>query len=117
MEFIEIYGTKVYLPSPPQLNIIDGHDLPKEEQYWRRRELPEIFDDVSFDKDGNAILNEFEKEYARIEVERCKRGYWFYNNGTPTYITGQNYFHLQWWKLEDDIHADYRDADRRYFVF
>jgi hypothetical protein len=39
------------------------------------------------------------------------------NRGVPTYITGKNYFYLQWWKLEDDIYPDYRDLDRRYFLY
>jgi hypothetical protein len=39
------------------------------------------------------------------------------SNGVLTYITGKHYFYLQWWKLEDDIYPDYRDADRRYFLF
>jgi hypothetical protein len=88
-----------------------------EEQYWRRNELPDFFDDVEYDKDGNAILNETQKQYAKAEVEKCKKGFWFFNNGVPTFLTGKNYFYLQWWKLEDDIYPDYRDADRRYFLF
>lgn len=114
---IDIYGQLVYLPNAPLETLIEWYGLPKEEQYWRRKELPTYFDDVDYDKDGNAILNYEQQQYASIEVERCKKGYWFYNNGIPTFLTGKNYFYLQWWKLEDDIYPDYRDADRRYFLF
>lgn len=116
-EYIEIYGSNIKLPEQPPIDNIDGFDLPTSEQKWRRKELPSFFNKVQYDKDFNLILTQDQEQYARKEVERCKRGYWFFNNGVPTYITGKNYFYLQWWKLEDDIYADYRDTDRRYFLF
>jgi hypothetical protein len=114
---VNIYGQLCYYPDAPPDLLIEGWDLPKSEQFWRRKELPDYFDVINFDEDKNAILTPQQRAYAQIEVERCKKGYWFFSNGVPTYITGKNYFYLQWWKLEDDIHPDYRDADRRYFLF
>ena len=113
----EIYGTVVNIPDQPDIKEIIGSDLPKSEQYWRRVELPEYFNKVDRDEDGNAILNAKQAEFAQEEVKKCKEGFWFMNNGEPTYITGKNYFYLTHWKLEDDIYPDYRDADRRYFLF
>jgi len=115
---IDIYGSLINIPEKSEGKYVEnwGTDIPSE-QYWRRKELPEIFDDVAFDADGNAKLTEDQKDYAAIEVERCKKGFYFLNNGIETFITGKNYFYLQWWKLEDDIYPDYRDADRRYFLF
>jgi hypothetical protein len=115
-DVVNIYGTNIVLPNPPD-NIEDWGTDNISEQYWRRIELPSFFDNVEFDKDGVALLTKEQSEYAAEEVRRCKRGFWFYNNGEQTYITGKNYFYLQWWKLEDDIYPDYRDADRRYFLF
>ena len=117
MMTVDIYGSLVYLPDETPESLIDGWNLPQREQKWKRKELPSIFDLTEFDKDGNAILTQQQRTYAATEVERCKKGYWFFNNGNPTYITGKNYFYLQWWKLEDDIYPEYRDADRRYFLF
>lgn len=114
---VDIYGSLIYTADGPPDTLIDGWDLPKKDQVWRRKDLPDYFDDIRYDDDGNALLTRQQEQYAAIEVERCKKGYWFFNNGTPTYITGKNYFYLQWWKLEDDIYPDYRDADRRYFLF
>jgi hypothetical protein len=114
---IDIYGTLVYSPDCPDDVRIDGWGLPRQEQIWQRKELPSFFDKVEVDKDGNVFLTPNQEAYARREVERCKHGHWFFNNGTPTYITGKHYFYLQWWKLEDDIYGDYRDTDRRYFIF
>lgn len=117
MLHVDIYGSLVYVPDNVDITLVDGYGLPKEDQYFRRNELPEIFDTVQFDKDGNAILDTEQKAYAAKEVERCKKGYYFYNNGVLTYITGKHYFYLTYWKLEDDIYPDYRDADRRYFLY
>lgn len=116
MSFIEIYGTKIKLPDVPDKVEDWGTDNPKE-QYWRRRDLPSFFEQVEYDREGNAILSQQQREYALEEVRRCKEGFWFMNNGIATYISGKNYFYLMWWKLEDDIYAEYRDTDRRYFLF
>lgn len=115
---IDVYGTLIRLPenkSSIQVETWDTDD-PKE-QYWRRRELPDCFDKVQYDADENAILTPEQKQYALEEVRRCKEGFYFMNEGVLTYITGKHYFYLQWWTLEDQIHPDYRDTDRRYFLF
>jgi hypothetical protein len=113
---IDIYGSLITLPESNAYVETWGTDNPKL-QKWRRKELPEIFDDVKKDEDGNALLNAEQAAYAKEEVRRCKEGFYFMSNGVLTYITGKHYFYLQWWKLEDDIYPDYRDADRRYFLF
>ena len=117
MPFENIYGTEVYVPEPPSSELIEGHRLSIQNQKWVRKELPPFFDAVEFDKDGNALLNLQQREYAAAEVEKCKKGLWIYIHGIPRYLTGKNYFYLQYWKLEDDVFPDYRDADRRYFLF
>ncbi len=113
---IDIYGSLINIKENPDYVEDWGTNDPKE-QYWRRKELPDYFDEVKKDEDGNAILNYEQSLYAKEEVRRCKEGFYFMNNGNITYITGKNYFYLNWWKLEDDIFPDYRDADRRYYLF
>lgn len=118
MALVEIYGCNCEIPDFTGDTIIEdwGTDNPSE-QYWRRKDIPYFFTKVEYDKDGNALLNEQQRKYALEEVRRCKEGFWFYNNGFETYITGKHYFYLQWWKLEDDIYPDYRNADRKYYIF
>lgn len=43
-------------------------------------------------------------------------GYWFYNNGVPTWITGTHFFYLNFWRI-DIGYPKYRDTDRREFWF
>lgn len=115
---VNIYGSLVHTPDVPALEtLIDGYGLPREEQIWQRKPLPSFFDSVEVDKEGNVFLTQNQEAYARREIDRCKNGYWFYSNGVPVYITGKHYFFIQWWLLEDNIFADYRDTDRRYFLF
>lgn len=114
---IDVYGSLITIPENENSYVETwGTDNPKL-QKWRRKELPDIFDDIKKDEDGNALLNLEQSAYAKEEVRRCKEGFYFMSNGVLTYITGKHYFYLQWWKLEDDIYPDYRDADRRYFLF
>ncbi len=115
-EIVEIYGTKITTPDYVG-HVEDWGMTDPKQQYWRRLELPELMNQVDFDKDGNALLTQAQRLFALEEVRRCKEGFVFMNNGHATYITGKNYFYLQWWKLEDDIYPDYRDIDRRYFLF
>ena len=113
---IEIYGTKITIPDYDWYVENWGTDIPTE-QYWRKAELPDYFQDVEYDKDGNALLDSRQRDYALEQVRRCKEGFWFMNNGIKTFITGKHYFYLQFWKLENDIYPEYRDTDRRYFLF
>jgi len=114
---VDIYGTLVNVPENEDYVEDWGFPDSPSMQYWRRKELPDFFDGVKKDEDGNALLNTEQSAYAKEEVRRCRDGFIFLNNGVKTYITGKNYFYLQWWKLEDDIYPDYRDADRRYYLF
>lgn len=114
---VDIYGSLCYTQDNPLETLINGWGKDKNEQVWCRRELPPCFNRIEYDVDGNALLTPEQEQFAREEAVKCKEGYWFFNNGWPTYITGKNYFYLQWWKLEDDIYPDYRDTDRRYFLF
>ncbi|SRR6266540_1277728 len=117
MLYVDIYGTMCYTEDNPLETLIGGWGKDRSDQVWRRRELPLFFKNIEYDSDGNALLTPDQEQFAREEVIKCKDGYWFFNNGSPTFITGKNYFYLQWWKLEDDIYPEYRDTDRRYFLF
>ena len=124
---------KFRLPDPPPLEEIEGYGLPPEEQYWRHKPLPPKLAKINamtHDEDRNeltprmkvAMLEkdpEFyrdEIEFIRNEWERRENGYWFFNNGVPTMITGDHYFYLQWWPI-DGVVPDYRNRDRRWFWF
>lgn len=116
-EYEEIYGIKIRLPEKPEESEILNFNLPKKEQKWVRQELPSFFDKIKYDKNKNIVLNEEQEEYATREVKRCKRGIWIYINGNCVFLTKKYYFYLQFWVLEDGTRPEYRDCDRRYFLY
>lgn len=117
MLYVDVYGSLVYTPDNPLETLMPGWGKESHEQLWKRKELPKFFNRIEYDEDGNALLTPEQEQFAIQEVVKCKEGFWFFNNGIPTFITGKHYFYLQWWKLEDDIYPEYRDTDRRYFLF
>jgi len=55
-------------------------------------------------------------DYIDEEFKRRDEGFWFDNDGTPTYITGTHYMYLQWSKI--DVGApDFREANRLFYIF
>jgi hypothetical protein len=95
------------VPKMPKRTDIFGYSKPKEKQKWVRQELPKEVD--------NWTREEREAYYER-EWERRRNGFWFYNDGEPTYITGAHYFYVNWCQI-DIGYPDYRDRDRRFFYF
>lgn len=111
-ERITLYNLDVILPSVPKKSHIIFHDLKKKDQKWKRFELPESFD---WEKEESDYTPE-EIAFVESDYERRLNGIWMMINGTPTYITGVHYYYLQWCKL-DIGYPDYRDRDRRFFLF
>ncbi len=112
-----IYGIECTLPSSPASKDIYGYGLKEREQKFTRTEIPESFYEIEQDEDGMAMYDERQIIFIRQEWERIRDGYWFINKGIPTYITGTHYFYLNYWTLENGGFPDYRDADRKWFVF
>ena len=112
-----IYGIDYEIPSRPLQTEIAGHELPKKAQKFRRVQIPDIFDDLEFDAEENPIYTPDQIAFINRELDRIEHGYWFFNNGKATYITGLHYFYLNYWTLESGGKPDYRACDRRYFYF
>lgn len=116
-EIIEVYGTKIRLPEQPVQEEIINYDLPVKQQKWYKKELPSYFDKVEYNKNSDLILTSNQEQYARQEVERCKKGVWIYIKGVPKFLTGKYYFFLQYYILEDGNNPEFREADRIYYLF
>jgi len=89
------------------------------EQYWEvftpRKELKQI--KTIFDWKAYPVkFKEQLHDYIDEEFRRRDEGFWFYNKGVPTYITGTHYMYLQWSKI-DVGQADFREANRLFFIF
>lgn len=123
------------------ITLVDGYGLPTSEQYFRYTKLPEkvrklylnvskkrnipikqIKQEMLYEElDDNKLEYKSEILFIEREIFRRYNGYWFYNNGKPTFITGWHYFFLNYWKLnnsgENDNLPYYRDKQRRQFLF
>ena len=91
----------------------------KLEQYWEvfepRKELKKIktiFDWKAYPETFKESLH----DYIDNEFKRREEGFWFYNKGISTYITGTHYMYLQWSKI-DVGRAEFREANRLFFIF
>lgn len=97
----------------------------KEEQYWERIKPPvwyievirkwDAYDKSKKDEDPDFYDERLEK-YKKQEWDRRLNGMWFYNNGTPTYLTGMHYMFLQWWQIDIGF-PKFRITDLEYFYF
>lgn len=106
MEKIELYPGLIFqIPDQPKKSEIAGINFLKKDQKWVRPEPPENY----------AFLSEQEQLIIALEEDKkCEEGYWFMCNGIPTYISGDNYFYLTHFQI-DEGYPDYRDVDRRWF--
>jgi len=119
-------------PEPPARRTeILYHDLPQDEQYFRREEVPyfwtwKYLNDIAETKfkvgkeinynwwrDENNLSKE-QLDYAIREWDRRINGIWMFIDGHPTHITGHHYYYLQHWWL-DVKPPDYRDRDLYWF--
>ena len=115
-DILEIQGFQIAIPKQPK--DIYSYSKIKEEQKWKRFEPNPDFKNIKTVFDWETYPEEFKEkhyEYINEEFRRREEGFWFMNNGEPTYITGTHYMYLQWSKI--DVGApDFRDANRPSYV-
>jgi len=115
-QIIEIQNLRIALPAESKCYKRNEN---KKEQYWERFDYPKELQKIRNRFDWEKYPMEFREEwfdYIDDEFNRREEGFFFYNNGTPTYITGTHYMYLQWSKI--DVGApDYRESNRLFFIF
>ena len=112
-EIYNIQGLHIALPKVPK----DIHS--NKNKKWEQLEKPSVLKKIKTIFDWKAYPEEQKEqwhEYIDEEFNRREEGFWFNNNGKPTYITGTHYMYLQWSKI--DVGApDFREANRLFFIF
>ena len=115
-EIYEIQNLRVALPAKSETY---KRSDKKEEQYWESapysKELKKIRNVFDWDKHPDDFKEKY-YDYIDEEFKRREEGYWFYNNGIPTYVTGSHYMYLQWAKI-DVGKPDYRESNRLFYIF
>jgi hypothetical protein len=112
-EIYEIENLHIALPKVPK------EVYSNEDKKWKQLEKPKALDKIKTIFDWKAYPEDQKEQwhdYIDREFDRRSSGFWFNNNGTPTFITGTHYMYLQWSKI--DVGApDFREANRLFFIF
>ncbi len=108
----EIQNLRIALPPAKKVHRFDS-------KKWEVTPCAKELNRVKTIFDWKEYPNEFKNryiDYIEEEFKRREEGFWFYNNGVPTYITGTHYMYLQWSKI-DVGKPDFREANRLFFIF
>jgi hypothetical protein len=116
-EIVQINNLNIGLPKQPQS--VYKRSQTKEEQYWEAKDYPKALKPLQTIFQWNEMNKDFKETwvpYIEEEFDRRDNGFWFYNNGNPTYITGSHYMYLQWTKI-DVGKPEYRESNRIFFIY
>jgi hypothetical protein len=123
---IDLKRVWVPLPKPPDYTKIEGFGLPAREQKFKVSKMPKKLHDLERSgKSIDEIWETLQENYGyyreeilwiKLQIYRRINGYWFFNNGVPTYIDGWHYFFLNFWELDHGL-PEYRERDWKFFHF
>ena len=115
----EIYNIQNLLIALPLAEDVYKSSNKIENQRWQVLDYPSELNKIKTVYDWNERPIAFKEkyyDYINKEFVRREEGYWYYNKGIPTYITGSHYMYLQWTKI-DVGHADFRESNRLFYIF
>ena len=129
------------LPHDEAIKKIDGYGNPPDKQRFEYQEMPSKLKDIEavirkkkqikpkdvvrledIDEElfNNAAYYSKEIAWIKRQIRRHYKGYFFFNNGKPTYVPGCMYTYLNFWPIGNPKNKnglpEYRDRDRRWFV-
>jgi hypothetical protein len=116
-DIVEIQNLRIGLPLASKE--VYKRSSKKSEQFWEVFETHKELDKIKTIFQWNEYPSDFKNkwvEYIETEFDRRENGFWFYNKGIPTYMTGTHYMYLQWTKI-DVGHPDFRESNRLFFIF
>jgi len=111
-EIYEIQNLKIALPKAKEIHKF-------ETDKWEYTEYPKVLKKIKSVFDWEEYPLDFKEkwyDYIDNEFTRREKGFWFYNKGISTYITGTHYMYLQWSKI-DVGQPDFREANRLFYIF
>jgi len=111
-EIYEIQNLKIALPKEEKVHKFENDKWTKTEYPKALKRIKTVFDWKEYPQD----FKEKWFEYIDEEFKRREEGFWFYNKGVPSYLTGTHYMYLQWSKI-DVGPPDFRESNRLFFLF
>ena len=101
-DVVELSGILIGLPKAPTKGI-KGEGLEASMQMWERLPMPAELSRIRSMDEWAETPKEFREKFRPFieeEFRRRREGFWFYNKGEPTFITGRHYMLLQWTKID-----------------
>ena len=117
-EVIQHGSLLIMLPAQPPKKEIAGYGKPDHMQVWERIPMPQELSRIKSMDEWGEMPREFRQKfspYIEEEFRRRREGFWFYNAGRPTYITGRHYMMLQWTRM-DVGYPDFLEFQRNIFL-
>jgi hypothetical protein len=117
-EVVQHGSLLIMLPAQPPKKEIAGYGRPDHMQVWERIPMPQELSRIKSMDEWGEMPREFRQKfspYIEEEFRRRREGFWFYNAGRPTYITGRHYMMLQWTRM-DVGYPDFLEFQRNIFL-
>jgi hypothetical protein len=115
-DIISIQGLRIALPKLE--NEIYIKSKVSADQYWSPQEIPKPLKKIKSIFQWHNTPSGFKNEwidYIEQQFEYREKGYWFKNNGIPTYITGSHWMYIQHTKIDVGL-PDFREANRIFYI-
>jgi hypothetical protein len=112
-----IYDVECFIPEAPADEDCINYNLDPYDQIFRWTYIPDQarYPDKDFGRD-----NWSERDldiFVAVEHHRRRNGVWFFIKGKKTYIPGQLYYKMNYWKAMTGEEFLYRDSDREMYTF
>jgi len=111
-EIYEIQNLKIALPKAKDIHKFDSDKWEYTQYPKELKKIKSVFDWEEYPVD----FKEKWYDYIDNEFNKREKGFWFYNKGLATYITGTHFMYLQWSKI-DVGQPDFRESNRLFFIF
>lgn len=85
-------------------------DLPTKNQKWTRQDIPDHFEEGWWEAPTEEHI-----AFMMRELDRILHGVWISINGEVMWISGINYFYLNYWVLDTGDYPSFRMSDVKFF--
>jgi hypothetical protein len=115
-QILNVQGLNIALPKIYK-QVFQRSDK-KEKQYWEAQEIPKQLQKIKSIFQWHNAPSSFKNQwidYIESQFDYREQGYWFMNNGKPTYITGSHWMYVQHTKIDVGL-PDFREANRIFYI-
>ena len=115
-QILNVQGLNIALPKISK-EVFQRSDK-KEKQYWEPQGIPKQLQKIKSIFQWHNAPASFKNQwidYIESQFDYREQGYWFMNNGKPTYITGSHWMYIQHTKIDVGL-PDFREANRIFYI-